>query len=61
MDAYVANKAKNEEDKVKLNKAIITAFLDIEKALDSDKENESKNFEQFKTNNSDCYQTIKTQ
>ena len=26
MDAYIAKKAKNEEDKEKLNKAIITAF-----------------------------------
>ena len=60
MEAYISKKAKTEEEKVKLTKAMITAFLDLEKALDCDKEYEAKNFEQFKTNNSDCYQIIKT-
>jgi hypothetical protein len=60
METFIVKKGKTEEEKVKLNKAIVTAFLDIEKALDADKEYEDEDFEKFKTNYSDCFQIIKT-
>jgi hypothetical protein len=53
METFTVKKEKTEEEKVKLNKAIVIAFLDIDKAQDANKEYEDKDFEQFKTNNSD--------
>jgi hypothetical protein len=46
METFTVKKEKTEEEKVKLNKVIVTAFLDLDKALEADKEYEDKDFEQ---------------